>query len=388
MEPNKANSPTEMSPAGSRKNRRWLWLITVLGILLIAMVVMRMRDVKNVARQDVMPWALEHVKVGQGIVTQGFPVLATVTTEGEITVTGQIAGTILKMGPREGISVKAGDLLARIDTREIEDNIAGTAAKLTAAQAEVTRRDNELKREQKLFEEGGSSETSLETYRTAAIAAQNNVRALEHQISAMNVRAEYGMVVAPADGVISARLREPGDVCMVGHPIYKMTVSRGARIRVRIPQSVVEEMSPGTPLELYHGSDTLRVSLNRIYPSLDAMALGAAEADLKTPPFGMSSGARIAGRIILKQSSLSTQVPPEALIMQPGAQTGKLFKVVHQENGSHLKEMVVGIGIAGRNNVSIHGDLSPGDDVIVGHESVLLQLKDGDPVIVNEGGAS
>lgn len=374
------------SKESGKKGHRWVWAAVAIIVVLLFVLVYRIREVRHVPAQEIAPWALDTAVVKASSVSRGFPVLATVMTKGEVTITAQIPGTVLKMGPREGVAVKKGDFLGRIDTRELEDKIAGLQAKLAAAKAEVARQQDELKREEKLFQEGGSSETALEARRTAAIAARNNARALEREISALKVRRGYGEVVAPADGVISARLREPGDVCMPGHPLYRMTVAKGARVRVRLPQSIVEQISPGSKLELYHGSDTLVVQISRVYPSVDALALGAAEADLQTPPFGLASGARVSGRVILQEAGDALQVPPNAIITGEATNQSRVFKVVEEDGDATIKSIPVSVELVGQHNVAVHGDLSAGDRVIVAHESILLKLRDGDPVAVNEGG--
>lgn len=363
-----------------------LWISIVIVISMIILVIVRTREVHNIAEQELAPWALNSVRVTRGNVNRGFPVLATISTQGEITITAQTPGTILDMGPREGVAVKNGDFLARIDTRELAENIAGLQARLDAAKAEYTRQNDELQREEELFQHGGSSETAVEARRTGAVAAEKNAKALERQIQSLAVREGYGLVKAPADGVIAARMREPGDVCMPGHPIYRMTVSTGARVRVSLPQSVLEQVDPGATLELYHGNDTIRVELNRIYPSVDALALGAAEADLSTTPFNLPSGARVTGRVILDEQTDALQVPPDAILTGEADQQSKLFAAVEDDRGYHLRMIPVQIRLSGRHNVAVTGDLADGDRVIVAHESVLMQLHNGDPVVIDEGG--
>lgn len=364
-----------------------LWLSLVIIILMVVLVIVRTREVDTVASQELAPWALNTVQVSRGTVNRGFPVLATISTEGEITISAQLSGTILDMGPREGVKVKRGDFLAHIDTRELAENIAGLQEKLEAANAEVARQDDELAREEELFQQGGSSKTDLEARRTAAVAAQRNAGALNRQIQALTVRQEYGLVVAPVDGVIAARMREPGDICMPGYPLYRMTVSAGARVRVSLPQSVLEYLAPGAALDLYHGDDTLRVKLNRIYPSLDALALGAAEADLRDTPFNLPSGARVNGRVILDEQTNALQVPPDAILTGEADQQSKIFKVIKSDDGYHVIVIPVQVALTGRHSVAISGNLSDDDRVIVAHESVLLQLHDGDLVVIDEGGA-
>jgi len=365
-----------------------LWISIVIAMAMIALVIVRTREVHNIARQELAPWALSSARVTRGTVNSGFPVLATVSTQGDITLTAQIPGTILEMGPREGVAVKTGDFLVRIDTRELAESIAGLKEKLEAAQAEFARQNDELKREEELFQHGGSSKTALEARRTATVAAQRNASSLERQIQSLTVREEYGLIKAPADGVIAARMREPGDVCMPGQPIYRMTVSAGARVRVNLPQSVLVHIDPGSTLELYHGNDTIRVELNRIYPSVDALALGAAEADLNATPFNLPSGARITGRVVLDERTDALRVPPDAILTGEADQQSKLFTIIKRDDGYHVHIVPVQVSLTGRSNVAVTGDLSEGDRVIVAHESVLMQLHDGDQVTVDEGGVS
>ena len=365
-----------------------LWISVVIAVAMIALVFVRTREVHHIAREELAPWALTSVRVTRGTVNSGFPVLATVSTEGEITLTAQIPGTILDMGPREGVAVKTGDFLARLDTRELAETTAGLREKLEGAKAEVARQNDELKREEELFQHGGSSKTALEARSTAAIAAQKNANSLERQIQSLIVREEYGLIKAPANGVIAARMREPGDVCMPGQPIYRMTVSAGARVRVNLPQSVLVRVAPGSNLELYHGNDTVRVKLDRIYPSVDALALGSAEADLGTTPFDLPSGARISGRVILDERTDALRVPPDAVLTGEADQQSRLFTIIKSDDGYHLHVVPVRVGLAGRRNVAVTGNLSESDRVIVAHESVLMKLRDGDRVTVDEGGVS
>ena len=102
-----------------------LWVSGIILVVLILFVVLRIKEVEHVPSQELSPWALNIAAVELGTVSQGFPVLAKVSTNSNITITGQISGTILKMGPRESMKVKAGHFLAQIDTLEIEENIAG-----------------------------------------------------------------------------------------------------------------------------------------------------------------------------------------------------------------------------------------------------------------------
>ncbi|RMF87546.1 MAG: efflux RND transporter periplasmic adaptor subunit [Nitrospirae bacterium] len=370
-----------------KKTFRTLLILLVAAGVAAALVRVRLRRMRQLAAVPppaARPWAVHTAPVVRGTATRGFPALATLTASREITLTGQIAGTLVEMGPREGVRVHRGELLARVDTRELEATIAAKEARLAAAKAAAARATAEYAREQRLMKEGGSDASKVEEWRTAKVAAEEEVASLEREIAALRVRLGYARITAPADGVIAARLAEPGDLCQPGKPLYRLTVSHGARLRVDLPQSILEQVHPGTPVVLSHGSARLEVRITRVHPALDPRALGSAEADLARPPFGLPSGARVPARILLARVEEALIVPPRALLLQdPGH--GRLFKVVGEGPAAHLAVVPVAVGLHAHEGWVVRGPVAAGDRVVVAHESVLAHLHDGDPVVVVDG---
>ncbi len=356
-----------------------LLAVLVLVALVVAGVKVRQARIKAIQEAPALhkaPWALPTAEVKEGEATRGFPALGTVETASEITLSCQIPGTIEAMGPREGVKVKAGDVLVRIDTREIEAQIEALKAQLASAKADAAFKEAEYRRELALFKEGGSSRTEVEKRRTAALAARQKVLALERQIAALEVRRGYGTIEAPLDAIIAARLAEPGDQCAPGKPVYRLTATQGARLSVALPQEVLEQVRVGGDIVLRHGSRRQVVRISRVNPSLDARAMGTVEADLEAPPFDLPSGAKVSARVILERRPKALIVPTTAVLREKD-RGGKVFKVVK----GHLEEVPVVIDLVAREGMAVSGDLAPGDRVVVGHESVLWRLRDGDPVL-------
>lgn len=374
--------------AGKKRILHYLLALIILVVLVVGGVKLhkkRSTEVTHVPSEPLAPWALHVAEASNQPVDSGFPALATVSTREEVSIMARISGRILEMGPREGVRVKTGDLLVRMDTLELEDTIKSLKAQLIAAQATARRGKDELVRETKLFKSGGSNESAVEARHTAFVAATQKISSLEHEIKALQVRKGYGKIKAPADGIIAKRLAEPGDMATPGRPLYKITTSAGALVRVELPQSVLHEIHPGTVMVLTHGGDKLVFPINRIFPSVDARALGWVEADVDKIPFGLPSGSRVACRIILKRVSDSIQVPYHSLLCGDDPQQCRLFKVVRQNNKDILRMVPVTVILRGHDGIAVKGGLTAKDRVIVAHESVLLQLKDGDPVTIAKG---
>lgn len=354
----------------------------------------RTSQVASLSTVEVTPWALHSVQIKKGHLSREFIALATLKGSTDITISSQISGAIESMGPREGLKVKKGDLLAKISVLELIEQRAGLQAQLQAAEADLSRTQDEFNRQQKLIKKHLTSQELFESKKTAAMSALKQVNNLQRQIAAKNVRIGYGSVYAPADALISARLSEPGDIAMPGKKLYELTIDTASRLQVKLPQQVLEQVHSGTGVLLNYGSKQEKILLTRIFPALDIHALGTAEADLNSMPFGLPSGARIPARVILESVDNALTIPHQAIVeTNTSAQKkGFVFKVVNHEqnkpkpNASEkiLKRIVVDIILNAHKALAITSpDLSDGDEVIIAHESVLLQLKDNDTVVIN-----
>lgn len=360
----------------------WITIAVVIVIALVGLRLKRVRELSEIAPLVKAPWALEAVKVKRGILEVGFPILATVTTSSEITVMGQISGTILKMGPREGVAVKKGDFLASLDTREVEDNISSLEAKLRAAKETANRAEVEYVREQKLFKEGGSSKSALDERKNAAVSASQNVTALNKSIDALKVKQGFGAIAAPADGVIQARLAEPGDVCVPGHPLYRLLASGGYRIKVKLPQNVIEQTKVGAIMRLRWHDHSLAVPVSRIYPALNDQALGSVEADMDTLPFALPLHARVSGKLIEASVENALIVPAEAIL---SSHDSSFIFIVQpsDKKGYTLRKKKVQVELDGESEVAITGEVTSEDLVVSAQKAVLLRLQDGDRAILH-----
>lgn len=364
----------------TRTRKLLIGLLAVLILLAAVAAGLKIRQ-KRAAQLAAMPppepapWALHVAEVSRGSLQRTFPTLAELSASQQITLRAQVAGTILEMGPREGVAVQPGQRLARIDVRELLENKASLEAQLAAARAEVERAHDEYRRHLKLEEKGLTSDEALQARRTAWVAAKEKVRSLQRQISALQVRIGYGEVKAPVAAVIAARLAEPGDAAQPGTPLYRLSVDSAARLKVTLPQEILSQIRPGTRVILRHGEHHQVVTLDRIFPALDARALGSAEADLERLPFGLPSGARIPAEVVLQSVDDALKVPLEALV-----RTGQGRAWLFQVKDGRLHKVPVSVLLEGDRLAAVRGDLDPGQPVVVAHRSVLLQLADGDRV--------
>ena len=368
--------------------RALIGAIFIVAVAALAYGGYRLHDTRVAALDEVpaaaqFPWALRTTPVEQRDLTRGFPVLATLSSQAEVAITPQISGVIRQMGPYEGEVVKTGALLVQLDITELDNQLASLKASQQAARDTAALSQSDLARQEKLLKDGFATQAAVDTLCTALQTATQRVNQLHAEIEALKTRISYGTILAPMDGVISARLQEPGDLAAPGRAIYRITAATGAKIRITVPQAVAVQLHKGSEVRLDNGDENVTVTVSRIFPALDALSMGTAEADLKAIPFDLPSGARLPGRVILDRLTGVFVVPRTALILSPDGETGTMFKVLNKDGAdlSRLQKVTVKIVASGREGVAVSGDIGTGDRVAIGREDELLKLKDGDQVL-------
>jgi len=362
----------------NNKKKLFYLLIPLLVGGTAALLHSRLKHVENSPVMDAAPWAVATDIVRQDSVNKGFPALGKVVSSTEVRIVPQISGIILKMGPRAGGMVNKGDIIVHLDTREIEADAGALKAKLASAVAVQNNDRKELKREQWLFNEGGSSASAVEQYQTRVRSDQANVHALKKQMESLAVKLSYGRIHAPISGRIAQRLAEPGDTVFPGKAIYTLTAEQGGRVVVPVPLDTLTRIQAGSEVELSMGGQQMAVRITRINPSLDALSMGSLEIDLPERPFNLPDGAPIEARV-LTATATGLSVPANAL--RPAGKNAQrmLFKLVDLP-GPHVQLIPVEVKLCGKDRCIVEGALHVGDYVVTAHGSVLLQLHDGDPI--------
>jgi len=356
--------------------------LVFLLIIILSFVVLhaKLKKVTDEPTMTLAPWALSVAKVTMGRVTEGFPALGEVQSASEVRISSQITGRILNLGPRAGGHVAKGDLLVHIDTEELEANRDSLKAKRVSAGAILQHDQRELQREQKLFKKGGSAASAVDQWQTKVREDSANVQSLQKQINQIEVKMGYGHIVSPLDAGIAQRLVEVGDMAIPGKILYVLTSKQGGRVIVPIPLETLTRVKPGGEVQISRDKAMLTANITRINPALDKMAMGSVEVDLPQRVFNLPDGAPVAVRVISEKIEQSLIVPHAALVPSSDTRAGHVFKVNTSTTGDKLSKTAVKIALCGIEGCGISGNIQAGDQVVIGHGSVLLRLRDNDSI--------
>ncbi len=178
-----------------------------------------------------------------------------------------------------GAKVKEGDLLAEIDTPELNQELAQARAQLVQAQAALAlakttadRWADLLKTASVSEQEAAEKQADLELKSATVEAARANVRRLENLQS-------FERVVAPFDGTITARGTDVGQLVNAGSgkELFRLAQTGILRVFVRVPQAAAQSVAPGQMAEL-----TIPELPGRVFQAKVVRTSGAISADSRT----------------------------------------------------------------------------------------------------------
>jgi len=338
-----------LAPVRASRRRRWLWIgafaaIAVAGALWFALQP-RAITVQTTAVVTSYP-------------SQQFVVLnATgyVVPQRKAAISSKATGRLEWLGVTEGTRVKAGEVIARLDSRDVvaqaqsaEANVRATRAALAQTQAEEWEAAAQLKRNQDLLAKGFVSQAVVDTAKARAdraVAGVANAKAAigvaEANARNAEVAVDYTQIRAPFDGVIVSKSANVGDMVT---PFSSAIDSKGAvvsmadmstlEVEADVSEASLAKISVGQPCEITLDAlpDTrFRGRVSRMVPTVDrakATVMTKVQFDAIDPRVLPEMSAKVS--FLSQEVSAAQQQPrlaiaPDALVARGG--TDVLFAV-------------------------------------------------------------
>lgn len=138
--------------------------------------------------------------------------VGTVTANASVTVKVRIDGQLDKVGFKEGEEVTKGQLLAQIDPRALQAQLAQVEAQRAKDAAQLANAKLDLQRYTTLRSQDAATQQQLDTQKTLVAQLDAAVKTDEAQIAYAKVQLSYTKIVSPISGRAGARLVDPGNI--------------------------------------------------------------------------------------------------------------------------------------------------------------------------------
>jgi RND family efflux transporter MFP subunit len=343
------------------------------------------------------PPAVEVVTVSQAPPSQ--PLRLPGGTQGwyQSTIYGRVSGYITKWYADIGDRVKKDQVLALIDTPELDAQLEAARAQLKASESEVVVREADADFAKTTFQrwqgsaKGVVSDQERDEKRAGYAVAMAKVKAAQSKVNLdksnvdrLTYMAQFKKVAAPYDGVITERRIDVGDLVTAGStsntsPLFGIAQFDHIRVFTNVPQTAAEDAVVGTPAKIFTAGNSSRVfegKVARTSESIDPKARTLrVEVDLPNPQLKLVPGMYVQVEFDLKARGL-VQIPASALVFRV---SGPQVAVIQPDSTVKFKN--VQIGRDNGNTIEIESGLAEGDRVAL---NINNQIEDGSQVIVKE----
>lgn len=157
----------------------------------------------------------------------------------------RIGGKLVARKVDVGAEVVPGAVLALLDAADARLAADAAQAALAAAEADLALARTEYDRAEELAARKFVSSSLLDARRTALQAAQARLRQARAQAETAANQAGYTRLEAPAAGVVTAVLAEPGQVLAAGQPVFRLARPDEREVLIHVPEGRAADLKPG-----------------------------------------------------------------------------------------------------------------------------------------------
>lgn len=295
-----------------------------------------------------------------------FTTAGSVVADTRTAVASRFSAYVRALPFKEGEAVKKGDVLVKLDSRDIEAAESAALGKVTAARAAAKDAAEDFEKYSSLYKDGLISNNQWRKITLKNEGAKSDLKSAEALLAVARTQSDYLTIRAEKDAHVAKVLKHEGDLTLPGLPILVLDADEKPRFEFHVPETVRGDVAIGQRVTVHVDGvkEPLSAEIERLNTSADAISrsylAGAAFAGNPAVRPGMF------GRVsVVMKSGTHSAVPVTAL-----TERGGLTGVFVMDNGRALFHWLK-LGERTTDTVEVLAGLS-GNETLVDTPSALL----------------
>ncbi|MDB6089117.1 MAG: efflux transporter periplasmic adaptor subunit [Gammaproteobacteria bacterium] len=307
--------------------------------------------------------------------TQDLPValngIGTVQPLSVVEVKARVDGQLDKVAFTEGQEVRAGALLAQIDPRPFEAQLAQAEATRAKDQAQLANARSDVTRYSTLLDTGGVAIQIMDAAKAQVAAQEATVRADQAAVDTAKLQLQFTRLVSPIDGRVGLRLVNAGSIVHASDATGIVTVTQMHPISVifSLPQDelpdILASSSKGKLAVIAYTRDGTRslaegelsVVDSQVDSTTGQVRLRAIFANANRT---LWPGSLVSARLLVRTDRAVTVIPTRALMR---GQSGEYTYVVKADKTVEMRPLTTGQSVDGF--TAVLAGVAPGETVVV-----------------------
>lgn len=274
---------TTKSPTAS-KLPRWMWLLAVISVLALIWGMWRALDTRNEKKVALeasisRPATTLSIPPNEWLTAAVMPLQLGIAITGSLsavetaTIKARVPGELRDLQVREGDSVAAGQVIAKVDATESEARFRQAKLQADASQAQVAIAQRQFDNNRALVDKGFISSTALATSSANLQAAQANYAAARAGQDAARKSLDDTVLRSPIAGQVARRMAQSGERVNVEAPIIEVVNLSTLELQAQLPANDSAQVRVGQAAQLQLRASqgqvpqTLHAEVVRINPS-------------------------------------------------------------------------------------------------------------------------
>lgn len=334
-----------------------MWkLIPVTGAVLATLVLSACGGKETSTPADQRPSTGTPMAVIDTVIVDAFEAAGTAEPVRVATLSTKLMGTVDAVTVHEGDHVAAGQLLVRLDARDLDarrSQVDAGLAEATAVHREVTLQAARIRA---LYADSAATKAQLDQVETGLARANAAVATARGMAAELAANASYAEVRAPFAGIVTRRLVDPGSFAAPGAPLVTVEDASSLRVSVNAAPDAVRGLRRGATVAATIGDTAVRATIEGVVPSGGNLYTINAMVPNSAGRFLSGSAATLA----LPRGTRHAILVPEGAVVRQGDLTGVRIGTAGRATLRWVK-----LGRTLGNTVEVLSGLAAGDTVLV-----------------------